>query len=84
MISLQKLCFKIPVSVMDHKYKALLHNVKARHIITEIENTEQIIKLRNLDFNNFFILGKLESVKHVLGTEFRLNISPSFILCRSV
>jgi glutamate receptor, ionotropic, invertebrate len=58
--------------VVDHKYKALLQNIPTRHVITAIANgkpaiTEQIVKLRNLDINNYFILGKLESIKNVLG-----------------
>lgn len=56
---------------MDHKYKALLQNVPARHVITPIAPTadreEQIEKLRNLDINNFFILGSVSSIKGVLG-----------------
>jgi ionotropic glutamate receptor len=58
--------------VVDHKYKALLQNIPTRHVITAIAPskpaiTEQIVKLRNLDINNYFILGKLESIKLVLG-----------------
>lgn len=56
---------------MDHKYKALLQNIPTRHVITAIappaERAQQIEKLRNLDINNFFILGSLTSVKDVLG-----------------
>lgn len=57
--------------IVDHKYKALLQNIPTRHVITAIagdrERSEQITKLRNLDINNYFILGTLESVKKVLG-----------------
>lgn len=57
--------------VVDHKYKALLQNIPTRHVITAIagerERSEQITKLRNLDINNYFILGTLESIKKVLG-----------------
>lgn len=63
---------------MDHKYKTLLRNVKAKHIITEFENAEQIIRLRKLDFNNFFVLGSLESVRNVLG---KYNLFKSVTLC---
>lgn len=56
---------------MDHKYKALLQNIPTRHVITAIaaptERAQQIEKLRNLDINNFFILGSLTSIKEVLG-----------------
>jgi ionotropic glutamate receptor len=60
--------------VVDHKYKALLQNIPTRHVITAIANdkerADQIVKLRNLDINNYFILGTVESIKKVLG-EFR-------------
>lgn len=56
---------------MDHKYKALLQNIPTRHVITAIakpaDRPQQISKLRNLDINNFFILGSLQSIKDVLG-----------------
>lgn len=56
--------------IMDHKYKSLLQNIQARHVITAIakdgEREQQIEKLRNLDINNFFILGNLQSIKLVL------------------
>lgn len=56
--------------VMDHKYKSLLQNIPTRHVITAIgapaDRTQQIEKLRNLDINNFFILGSLTSIKSVL------------------
>lgn len=56
---------------MDHKYKALLQNIPTRHVITAIapptDREQQIEKLRNLDINNFFILGSLTSIKGVLG-----------------
>lgn len=57
---------------MDHKYKALLQNIPTRHVITAIASDEadrkqQIQKLRNLDINNFFVLGSLSSIKAVLG-----------------
>lgn len=59
---------------MDHKYKALLQNIPTRHVITAImsdagERADQIKKLRNLDINNFFILGSLSSIKSVLGKQ---------------
>lgn len=61
------------ISVMDHKYKALLQNIPTRHVITAItkpaDRQQQISKLRNLDINNFFILGSLQSIREVLGKE---------------
>lgn len=70
--------------VVDHKYKALLQNIPTRHVITAIAPTkasitEQIVKLRNLDINNYFILGKIESIKTVLGKIFSLNIHHFFV-----
>jgi glutamate receptor, ionotropic, invertebrate len=57
--------------VVDHKYKALLQNIPTRHVITAIakdgDREEQLVKLRNLDINNYFILGTVESIKKVLG-----------------
>lgn len=69
---------------MDHKYKALLQNIPTRHVITEIapvaERERQIENLRNLDINNFFILGSLESIQEVLRTF--LAIKLMHILCQ--
>ncbi|XP_036327744.1 ionotropic receptor 25a [Rhagoletis pomonella] len=65
--------------VMDHKYKSLLQNIQTRHVITGIakegkrEREEQIEKLRNLDINNFFILGNLMSIRMVLE-----SVKPSY------
>lgn len=59
--------------IMDHKYKSLLQNIQTRHVIARIaqgdrERTEEIEKLRNLDINNFFLLGSLRTIGPVLGT----------------
>ncbi|KAG8281110.1 hypothetical protein J6590_065156 [Homalodisca vitripennis] len=55
---------------MDHKYKALLRNLPTRHILVRVEEPkaikEQLIRLRNLDIVNFFILGNLTTIKSVL------------------
>lgn len=60
--------------VMDHKYKALPQNIPTRHVITSIakddQREQQIEKLRNLDINNFFILGSHTSIKNVLCNYF--------------
>lgn len=65
------LIFVEHATVMDHKYKALLQNIPTRHVITAIakpaDRPQQITKLRNLDINNFFILGSLQSIRDVLG-----------------
>lgn len=56
---------------MDHKYKSLLRNIPTRHVITAIAEPQgrsaQIEKLRNLDINNYFILGSPQSIRDVLG-----------------
>lgn len=54
---------------MDHKYKSLLRNLPTRHIIVRVNETsikEQLIRLRNLEIVNFFILGNLTTIKNVL------------------
>lgn len=71
---------------MDHKYKALLQNIPTRHVITAImneesERSEQIQKLRNLDINNFFILGSLTSIKSVLGKYLELVCTIDQVCC---
>lgn len=71
---------------MDHKYKALLQNIPTRHVITAImnedsERSEQIQKLRNLDINNFFILGSLTSIKSVLGKYLKLVCTINQMCC---
>lgn len=63
--------------VVDHKYKALLQNIPTRHVITAIAAnkpaiSDQIVKLRNLDINNYFVLGKIESIKMVLGKQLKV------------
>ncbi|KAL0269510.1 UNVERIFIED_CONTAM: hypothetical protein PYX00_007214 [Menopon gallinae] len=56
--------------VMDHKYKSLLQNIPTRHVISAIEDTRSIkrhlTKMRDLDVVNFFILGRLSTIKVVL------------------
>lgn len=61
---------------MDHKYKALLKSVPTKSIITEIVGPEQIVRLRKLDITNFFILGRLESIRAILGDYFNIRIFP--------
>lgn len=72
---------------MDHKYKALLQNIPTRHVITAIakpaDRPQQIAKLRNLDINNFFILGSLQSIRDVLGV-LQLNILWLFFQTRAL
>ncbi|CAG2060883.1 unnamed protein product, partial [Timema podura] len=56
--------------VMDHKYKSLLQNMPTRHVIIKVNESmpvkKQIQKLRDLDIFNFFIVGRLSTIKDVL------------------
>lgn len=64
------------ITVIDHKYKSLLQNLPTRHVITTItkdDKRKQIVKLRNLDINNFFVLGSLKSTREVLGLNNKSN-----------
>jgi len=57
------------VIVMDHKYKSLLQNIPTRHLITAVDEKElkkQLTKMKDLDVVNFFILGRLQTLKNVL------------------
>jgi glutamate receptor, ionotropic, invertebrate len=58
--------------IFDHKYTKLFQNLPIRYVITTIANssnaiTEQIQRLRKLNINNFFLVGKMESLARVLG-----------------
>ncbi|KAJ4432354.1 hypothetical protein ANN_20973 [Periplaneta americana] len=55
--------------VMDHKYKSLLQNIPTRHMIVKVDmgNTEgQLKRLRERDIFNYFILGRIDTIKAVL------------------
>lgn len=58
--------------VMDHKYKSLLQNIPTRHIIAQIEDVStiqpQLTRFRDLDIVNYFVLGKLSTVKTLLDS----------------
>lgn len=55
---------------MDHKYKSLLQNIPTRHVISAVEDSrsikKQLTRMRDLDVVNFFILGRLSTIKVVL------------------
>lgn len=66
--------------VMDHKYKNLLQNVPVRHVIVRAkepgkEIISQLIRLRNLDIVNFFVLGGQETIKATLDAAQALNFT---------
>ncbi|CAH0391759.1 unnamed protein product [Bemisia tabaci] len=56
--------------VMEHKYKSLLQNIPTRHIIARVEDVKsirrQLTQFRDLDIVNYFILGRLTTIKTVL------------------
>lgn len=57
--------------IMDHKYKSLLVNVPTRHVIVKAKSTpneieKQLTQIRNLDVNNYFILGNEETLTKIL------------------
>jgi ionotropic glutamate receptor len=57
------------VTVMDHKYKSLLQNIPTRHMIVKVSEEDgpgQLANLRGKDIFNYFILGRLSTIKMVL------------------
>jgi ionotropic glutamate receptor len=59
------------ISVMDHKYKSLLQNIPTRHMIVkaDLENGEaQLKRLRERDIFNYFIVGRLTTIRKVLDS----------------
>nr|AXY87920.1 ionotropic receptor 25a.3 [Subpsaltria yangi] len=56
--------------VLEHKYKSLLQNIPTRHIIAEVEDVRsvkhQLTRFRDLDIVNYFILGRLSTIKTIL------------------
>lgn len=66
--------------VMDHKYKSLLLNVPTRHVINEtsqeiIEMKRQLLRLRDLDIVNYFILGNENTINIALEAADALNFT---------
>jgi hypothetical protein len=56
---------------MDHKYKSLLQNIPTRHMIVKAnqkDGTEQLKRLRERDIFNYFILGRISTIKSVLDS----------------
>ena len=57
-------------AVMDHKYKSLLQNIPTRHMIVKADlksSKSQLEKLRSRDIFNYFIVGRLTTIKKVLS-----------------
>jgi len=57
--------------VMNHKYKSLLLNVPTRHVINQLQSTDdgmklQLSQLRDLDVVNYFLLGDQSSIDALL------------------
>lgn len=61
---------KILMVVMGHKTKSLLQNIPSRHIIAEVDDGEsirhQLTRFRDLDIVNYFILGRLTTIRAVV------------------
>jgi hypothetical protein len=56
---------------MDHKYKSLLQNIPTRHMIVKADlkdGKEQLKRLRERDIFNYFILGRISTIKNVLDS----------------
>jgi hypothetical protein len=56
---------------MDHKYKSLLQNIPTRHMIVKADQKdgkEQLKRLRERDIFNYFILGRISTIKNVLDS----------------
>jgi hypothetical protein len=56
---------------MDHKYKSLLQNIPTRHMIVKADLKDgkaQLKRLRERDIFNYFILGRIATIKNVLDS----------------
>jgi ionotropic glutamate receptor len=56
---------------MDHKYKSLLQNIPTRHMIVKADledGKSQLKRLRERDIFNYFILGRISTIKNVLNS----------------
>jgi ionotropic glutamate receptor len=59
------------VTVMDHKYKSLLQNIPTRHMIVKVSQDDgegQLRRLRERDIFNYFIIGRLTTIRKVLDS----------------
>jgi ionotropic glutamate receptor len=59
------------VTVIDHKYKSLLQNIPTRHMIVKVSQENgagQLANLRGKDIFNYFIIGRLSTIKQVLDS----------------
>ncbi|XP_034949070.1 ionotropic receptor 25a-like isoform X2 [Chelonus insularis] len=68
---------------MDTKYKTLLANVLKRYVIVKAQSLkddilEQLKQLRKLDFLNFFILGKIDTIIKQINTAMDNNFAAEF------
>ncbi|KAI5740635.1 hypothetical protein M8J76_005732 [Diaphorina citri] len=58
--------------IFDHKYKSLLQNIPTRHIIAPVEDSRsvkrQLFRFKDLDIVNYFILGRLQTIKMILDS----------------
>jgi ionotropic glutamate receptor len=59
------------LTVMDHKYKSLLQNIPTRHMIVKVSQEDgvgQLKRLREKDIFNYFIIGRLTTIRQVLDS----------------
>jgi len=59
-----------PSFVMNHQYKSLLLNMPVRHLINKLKTSaseikKQLMRIDEMDINNFFILGSPETLEKV-------------------
>ena len=57
---------------MDYKYKNLLLNIPARHLIQMVKETDaetrlQLKQIADVDLNNFFVLGSMDTISRVMS-----------------
>ncbi|XP_031338058.1 ionotropic receptor 25a-like [Photinus pyralis] len=67
--------------MMDFKYKTLLLNIGARHVVTQINTANilrQLMQIKQLDIMTYFILGSLNTVKLVLNEANDSFFTPRF------
>ena len=68
------------LTVMEYKYRDLLLNVPARHVIHPIKATDAEIRtqlrgIANVDINNFFVLASMQTVSKLLSIGQSMQLS---------
>nr|AHN49641.1 ionotropic glutamate receptor 25a [Caligus rogercresseyi] len=65
--------------VMHYKYRSLLQNIPVRHMIQKIrmgknELKAQLLRMTEVDLNNYFVFGSVESIQRVVGLANELKL----------